>query len=159
MKYIQILLILIFTCNLSFSQQIKKVKIDDVIKMIDTATAPLAINFWASWCHPCVEELPWFEKTIAGLKDQKVKLILVSLDFANDYPKKITNFVKKKGYKSTVVWLDETNANEFCLKIDSSWMGNIPVTIMVNNRKQYRKFYGQQLNEESLKQALQKLIE
>jgi thiol-disulfide isomerase/thioredoxin len=142
---------------LAFSQSIKKVKIDDVVKLLDTASGPIVVNFWASWCAPCVHEIPWFEKNISTYKN--IKLILVSLDFQEDYPKNIAAFVKQNGYTSTIYWLNETDANYFCKKIDKSWGGNIPATIMVNNKKQYKKFYGQQLPEPQLQLALQQLVE
>jgi len=141
------------------AQTIKKVKITDVIKMADTATSPLIINFWASWCKPCVQELPWFEKVVADYQSKGVKLVLVSLDFAEDYPKGIADFAKKKGYKSTIVWLNETDANMFCPKIDKTWEGTIPVTLMVNNAKKYRAFYNQQLPEAQLVKAVKALVE
>jgi len=140
--------------------QVKKVKIEDVVNMIDTSSTPIIINFWASWCQPCVHEIPWFEKAVAELKDTKVKIVLVSLDFATDYKSKaLEQFAKKQGYTSTVVWLEETNADKFCPKIDSSWDGSIPVTLMVNNKKKYRQFFEYQLREERFKLELAKLVE
>jgi thiol-disulfide isomerase/thioredoxin len=152
--------ILVFTGFAGFSQQIRKVKIDDVEKMIDTSTSPIIVNFWASWCQPCTHEIPWFEKAVSEMKGKNVKIILVSLDFASDYKNNvIKNFVQKQGYTSTVVWLDETNADKFCPKIDSAWDGSIPVTLMVNNKKRYRQFYEFQLKEERFKLELAKLVE
>lgn len=72
-----------------------KVKIDDLMKIIDTSSVPLVVNFWASWCGPCIKEIPWFEKSVAEFSEQKVKLLLVSLDFAEDYPKGIADFAKR----------------------------------------------------------------
>lgn len=158
MKKIWILLLFVLATTTIQAQEIKKVKIDDLVKIIDTSSVPLVINFWASWCAPCIKEIPWFEKSVADFKDQKVKLILVSLDFAEDYPKGIADFAKKNNYRSTIVWLDETNADEFCPKIDEKWDGAIPVTLMVNKQRQYRQFFAQQLPEQRLVQELQKLV-
>jgi thiol-disulfide isomerase/thioredoxin len=157
-------LIFILFCILSaatvFSQDIKRVKIEDVVKMIDTSTSPLVINFWASWCKPCIHEIPWFEKTVAAYQEKGVKLVLVSLDFSEDFQNKaLHKFVKKTGYTSDVVWLDETNADKFCPPIDSAWGGAIPATLMVNNKKGYRQFFEFQVKEERFKQEIEKLVE
>jgi thiol-disulfide isomerase/thioredoxin len=159
MKRVIAFITMLLLVNTSFSQQVKKVKINEVLNMIDTSSVPLVVNFWATWCAPCVHELPWFEKTVAQYKDKHVKLLLVSLDFPDDYPKTIEAFMKKNGYTSEVVWLNETDANYFCAKVDKAWEGTIPVTLMVNNRSHYRKFFNQQLPERRLKMEIEKLIE
>jgi len=150
-KIITLLVLLVaFSQTQAQTQQIRKVKINELLKIIDTTSVPLVVNFWASWCAPCIKEIPWFEKSVAAFSDQQVKLILVSLDFEEDYPKGIADFAKKNKYSSTIVWLNETNADEFCPKIDQQWDGAIPVTLMVNKKKGYRKFFAQQLPEERL---------
>ncbi len=160
MKKTCLFIFFLLITTISFSQEIKKVKIEDVVNMIDTSSTPIIVNFWASWCQPCIHEIPWFEKAVAELKDKQVKMVLVSLDFGKDYREKLLDqFVKKQGYTSTVVWLDETNADKFCPKIDSSWDGSIPVTLMVNNQKKYRQFFEYQLKEERFKLELAKLVE
>ncbi len=155
-----ILLIISFLCVQQWAagQEIKKIKMSELTKMIDSSTTPLVINFWASWCAPCIHEIPWFEKNIAA-SGNKAKLILVSIDFADDYPKVLTAFAKKNGYKSEIVWLNETNADEFCPQIDKSWDGSIPATLLVNNKIQFRQFFGSQLPEEKFKEQLKKIIE
>ncbi|HPH22860.1 MAG TPA: TlpA disulfide reductase family protein [Chitinophagaceae bacterium] len=157
-KIIFIICILAFA-KASNAQEIKRVKIKDVVNMIDTAQSPILINFWATWCAPCVKEIPWFEKVVAEYKDQHVTLVLVSLDFKSAFPKELMAFVKKHNYTSTIVWLDETDADFFCPLIDKNWNGNIPVTIMVNNKKKYRQFFNQQLPEARLQLEIKKLVE
>jgi hypothetical protein len=88
-----------------------------------------------------------------------VQTLCVSLDFKSDYPNKLTQFVKNKGFSSKVLWLNETNADYFCPLIDSSWMGNIPATLMVNNAKKYRQFFDQQLPEARLMLELKQLVQ
>lgn len=159
MKKISLILLISAISFFATGQAISKMKIDQVVKLIDTSTSPLIINFWATWCGPCIHELPWFEKAAADYKSKGVKLILVSLDFADDYPKGIADFAKKKGYKSQIIWLDETDADVFCPKIDKTWEGAIPATLFVNNKKKYRRFLGQQIPEPRLLQEIKLLIE
>lgn len=158
----KILLSVVFAVAVTgvYSQDIKRMKIEDVVRMIDTTSAPLVVNFWASWCSPCIKEIPWFEKAVAEYGDKGVKLVLVSLDFADDYKKKaLHQFVRKNKYTSQVIWLDETDGDRFCPPIDSAWGGAIPATLMVNNKKSYRQFYEFQIKEERFKMELDKLVE
>ncbi len=159
MKKIGILLCIVFVCQIATAQPIKKIKIEALLKEIESSTSPVVINFWATWCGPCIREIPWFEKNVALFSKEKLKLILVSIDFPDEYPKNIQAFASKNGYKSEIVWLDENNADEFCPKLDSAWAGAIPATLMINNKKHYRQFYNGQLQEGRLLLELKKLVE
>ncbi len=141
----------------SFTQTVRKVNMKELLHLVDTSKGPLVVNFWASWCGPCIREIPWFEKTIYAMPGKPVKLILVSLDFGDEYPQGIAAFAKKNGYQSDIYWLNETDTDVFPKKVDKSWDGSIPVTWMINNKKNYRKFYGQQLPEPRLLLELQQL--
>ena len=72
---------------------------------------------------------------------QTVKVLLVSLDFKEAYPKKIASFVKKKKLEMEVVWLNESNANEFIPKIEPRWEGSIPATLIIYPKKDYKNFF------------------
>ena len=140
------------------AQPIQKVKIADVLHIADTSTVPIVINFFATWCRPCVQELPWFEKNVPNFKEKNVKLLLVSLDYADDYPNTIAAFAKKHDINSQIVWLDESDPNFFCPKVDKRWEGTIPVSLMINNATHFHAFYDYQLPEGQLKMALDKLV-
>src|ERR687886_446674 len=117
MKRPIIALILLFIVSKGISQSesveppIKKVSAKDVRTMIDTTSMPMIVNFWASWCGPCIREIPWFDSIMAR-KNVQVKLMLVNLDFRTNYSK-LSEFVKKHNYKGEVVFLDETDGNYF----------------------------------------------
>ena len=122
-------------------QSIEKYKIEQLVERINKAgDTVLIVNFWATWCKPCIEELPFFHTMAGKYRDKKVKLLLVSIDFEKDYPDGIIAFSRKEGYDSEIVFLDETDADHFCPQIDKSWSGAIPSTIITSNTKGYRKF-------------------
>ncbi len=88
------------------------------------------INFWATWCRPCVEELPYFEQLNENYSDQKVKVILVSLDFFEDLNSRLIPFLEKRNIKSKVILLNESNPNDYVDKISPEWSGAIPATLI-----------------------------
>lgn len=151
-------LILVFSTAFIHAQTIKKVTMDELKTYLETSKKPLVINFWATWCKPCVEELPYLVAQTKALENKGVELILVSLDFEDNYPNDIKNFLKKNNYQATNFWLNETDATEFCPKLDKKWEGTIPVTLMLDNTKNYRKFYGFALTSKELEKALQLLL-
>lgn len=123
------------------AQEIKKWKITDVEKLIAASDSEvLVINFWATFCKPCVAEIPFFIQITNSHAKDDVKLFLVSVDLPAYYPAKIVNFAKEHGFNARISWLQETNADYFCPKIDSAWSGSIPATLIINNRTGYRKF-------------------
>ncbi len=145
-------------CN---SQTISKIKITDLNKLIKESDSVMIINFWATFCKPCVEEIPDLIKLSKKYKKEKVTLYLVSLDLENYYPEKIKKFVAQKKYSANIAWLNESNADYFCPLIDTTWSGAIPATLFINNKTGYRKFYEKKLTvgeiEEAVKGALGRL--
>lgn len=93
------------------------------------------VNFWATWCAPCVKELPHFEQLNSENKD--VKVVLVSLDFKNQYEAKLLPFLKKKAIKSEVVLLTDKDYNTWLPVVDKDWSGSIPATLIIKNEKKF----------------------
>jgi thiol-disulfide isomerase/thioredoxin len=97
------------------------------------------VNFWATWCIPCVEELPHFEAVREKYRDRPLKVILISLDFVKNLEKTLVPFLRKRGIKSEVVLLNEPDYNAWIDKVHPSWSGALPATVfMRNSEKQYR---------------------
>lgn len=116
------------------------------------------VNFWATFCKPCNEEIPDFIRLAERYKKQKVQLLLVSLDLPTYVADKLPAFIKKYKYNTSHVWLNETNADIFCPMIDSKWSGAIPATIIVNNKTGYKKFTEDQISAEDFEKALKEAI-
>lgn len=97
------------------------------------------INFWATWCKPCVEELPFIEQIHSDDFDDPVEVILISLDFRNQLESKLIPFIEEHQIKSKVVVLDDPDANAWIDKVDPSWSGALPASIIYKGNK--REFY------------------
>jgi thiol-disulfide isomerase/thioredoxin len=97
------------------------------------------INFWATWCAPCIKELPHFETLYHNTQSQKVKIILVSLDFKNQVDTKLKAFIKKKNYSAQIVALTDKDYNNWLGKVDQSWSGSIPATLLIKGDKRLFK--------------------
>ncbi|MCZ8091753.1 redoxin domain-containing protein [Flavobacterium sp.] len=91
------------------------------------------INFWATWCAPCIKELPYFEKLNA--ENKNVKVILVSLDSKKDLDKKLIPFIEKRKLKSKVLLLADKDYNTWLSKVDADWSGAIPATLIISGMK------------------------
>jgi hypothetical protein len=102
--------------------------------------------------------MPYFQRMVAGHRRDSVRLLLVSLDMGDDYAK-VRPFIVNRKVTAPVLWLNETNADYFCPKIDSTWSGAIPATIFVNNKTGYRRFYEGQVSEERLKTEIMAILE
>ncbi|HEV9038023.1 MAG TPA: TlpA disulfide reductase family protein [Puia sp.] len=139
-------------------QTVRKIKITDLQNTIAKSDHPLIVNFWATFCEPCNKEIPYFQQTISRYADQRVELILVSLDLPDYYPARIANFARSRKYTSTLLWLDETNADYFCPKLDARWTGGIPCSLFINNKTHYRRFFDRQLTEPQVEIEIKKLV-
>lgn len=114
------------------------------------------INFWATWCLPCVEELPHFEKMNKKYASQKFKMILVSLDFPNMVESRVIPFIKRKNLKVDVVLLNDPNANQWIEKISKDWSGAIPATVIYRNSEWH--FFEKSFTEASLEKEIKKVL-
>ena len=106
-----------------------------------TGDTMLVVNFWATWCKPCVQELPYFQSLEKKFAGKKLKVLLVSLDFEMQLDSQVIPFVKKKKIKQEVILLADVDANSWISNVDSAWDGAIPVTLLIANGKRF--FHGE----------------
>src|SRR4051812_8807598 len=125
-------------------------KINDLLNRINQPDTTYVVNFWATWCKPCISELPAFDSLYTETKGTKTKVILVCLDFKEELAKKVNPFLKKNHIQPECVLLDEVNGNDFIDKIAANWSGAIPATLFRSKNKQAlyeKKMYLAELKE------------
>ncbi len=115
----------------------------------------LVINFWATWCAPCIKELPAFEKLGKHYEGQDVEILLVSLDFPEQMDH-LKAFIAKKELQSEVVFLDDGDANKWIPKVDKNWSGAIPATLVIGDKR--KRFYEQSFTYDMLESELKDII-
>ncbi|MEZ0182359.1 TlpA disulfide reductase family protein [Flavobacterium oncorhynchi] len=148
-------LFVIFSVS-SYSQNVKLLTIDQLNERIEKGKdSTYVVNFWATWCAPCIKELPHFEKLSAEHKSDKLAVLLVSLDFKSKLNSNVIPFVKRKNLKNEVFLLNEGSPQEFIDRIDPSWSGSIPATLFIKNDK--RKFVESEFTYEQLLTEYKKL--
>lgn len=160
-KQINLLLIIIIL-SLSINtnaQSIKKWKLADLQSFIANVKEPTIINFWATFCKPCIKEIPYFQQIVKKYKDKGVRLVLVSLDLKEAFPAKITRFAKARKLQAPLYYLDETNADLFCPVVDKSWSGAIPASLFLNNKTGYHKFFEEELSLQLFESNLKEMIQ
>jgi thiol-disulfide isomerase/thioredoxin len=150
----------VFLTAPSFAQNVAVVKFPDLQKRLARPSdTTYVVNFWATWCAPCVKELPGFEQLRAANAGRKVKVLLVSMDYASQLDKKVKPFVKQRGLKSEVLLLNEPDPNSWMEKLDAKWSGALPFTLIVNNKTKQRATFEQELSQAELTAALQKFLQ
>jgi thiol-disulfide isomerase/thioredoxin len=155
MKSIFIALLVFIPCRL-LAQRVELITLDHLYQRVEMGKdTTYIINFWATWCAPCVKELPHFEKLSVYYKDSPLKVLLISLDTRSKMNQTVLPFVKKKGLSNEVFLLDEKDQQVYINRIDSSWSGALPATLMI--KQQHRKFFELELSYEELLNAYLKM--
>lgn len=129
-----------FSIN-TFGQNVSVIKLSGLNQILSHQNdTTYVLNFWATWCKPCVKELPYFDSLYLSFQNQKVSIILISLDNVKDMVRKIIPFVQQRKVKPEVLLLDETDYNKWIDMVEPSWGGAIPVTLIYNRQNEFRKF-------------------
>lgn len=142
----------------SFAQKAEIVDLNRLLSLMNEKSDKIkVINFWATWCGPCVKELPLFEKLQAEASEH-VKVTLVSMDLDLDpNPEKVYKFITRKNLQSEVLLLNEKDPNSYIDKIEKAWSGALPATIIINPQTGKRKFIEKELHEGDLEQLIEEV--
>lgn len=150
-----VFVIVLFVSIQLVAQKVEVVKFADLQSKILAAETPLTVfNFWATWCGPCIKELPHFDEL--ETQNKNIKVYLISLDFP-DQLEKVKNFVNKRSLKSEVLFLNEKDPDDYMPKVSEEWTGAIPATLFVTDLgKTY--FHEKSFTKEELEVAVNKYL-
>lgn len=136
-----------------YCQDVPIIKFHELEKIISEPKGEIrVINFWATWCAPCVKELPYFE----NINEPGVSVVLINLDFAEKLDL-VKSFMARKNMKKKVLLLDEIDYNSWIEKVDKDWSGAIPATLIINSKTGKRKFISKELEEGQLEKVISEL--
>lgn len=136
--------------HFSIGQRAEMVKLERLQNEIASSSDQVLVyNFWATWCAPCVKELPLFEKLNQNNKEVKVTLVSMDIDL-DPNPEKIYKFIERKKIQSRVIILDAVDPNSWINKIDKNWSGALPATLILNTKTGARRFVNKALKEGEL---------
>jgi thiol-disulfide isomerase/thioredoxin len=150
-----LLVVFLLTAGIALAKAqevVEVIKFDRLHEIIESKSSQIqVINFWATWCAPCVKELPFFEALNSN--DPSVKVTLINLDYA-DRLDKVKQYVSRKNMKADVLLLDEIDYNSWIDKVDRRWGGAIPATLVINSLTGERKFVDGELGEGDLERII-----
>jgi thiol-disulfide isomerase/thioredoxin len=133
------------------AQEVKVIQFESLQQILSGADDTLnVVNFWATWCGPCVKELPYFEALAQKTQNEKVRVLLVSMDDFKTLDSKVKPFVKQRKIKSEVVLLNEPDLDTWVDKLVPEWSGALPMTLILNDKRKIRKYIGKPVKEAEL---------
>jgi len=151
-----ILIVLFISSTGLIGQTIQKIDGDGIAALSSLSDdTTYVLNFLATWCSPCVKEIAIFEKLHQDKTKPKVKVILVSLDFINQLESRVIPFLEEKGISAEVKIITDTDYNAWIDRVDPSWTGAIPATLIYN--KDHRVFLEKELSHNELLTQIQQI--
>lgn len=158
-KILPFLLITIFSCD---KESLRLITVDasEINYQINKhkGSEVVLINFWATYCAPCIEEFPMIVDLSNEYKDQGLKVYFVSADWS-DREKEVLDFLKRQGVRGISFIKEEGNDNNFINEISKEWSGALPFTLVYDKNGNLSDFWEMEKNKNRFESAIIKALE
>lgn len=160
MRFLLISVILFAGQTVSFpehitGQQIRNIGTQDLERLLKSPDDKLhVVNFWATWCAPCVRELPYFEKLSKAYDPDRVSFTMISLDFPSEVDNQLKPFLEKNRLSLEIALMQNLDYDTWISKVDKDWYGNLPATLVFNNHRKIRVFHPGEIDEAGLRKMI-----
>ena len=111
--------------------QVTQIDGDALGKLLKPNGKPVLVNFWATWCGPCVEEFPELVKINSDYKE-KIDVKAVSLDDLAEINGDVPKFLAKVKSEIPAYLLKTPDEDTAIQNVDKSWQGGLPFTILIS---------------------------
>ncbi len=135
------------------SQQITTLNFEELEPYLQRQSDSLyMIHFWATWCVPCIKEMPAIQQIANVYSNSKLNILLVSLDMPGQIEARLLPFIEKNQLTPKVVLLNDPDFNAWIDKVSTEWGGGIPATLIYSPK--HRDFYERSFEYEQLNQLI-----
>ena len=158
--------VLLFCISIISCQQEKQIQ--TTVELIDSTVFQkildenhdniLVVNVWATWCVPCVKEMPDLNRLANEYKDKKVKIISISIDYADEIESKIIPFIQKHKINFPVYVNNFENDEKFINYLNLEWSGAIPATFIYDKKGNQKKFLSGKHSFTDFKEAVELVL-
>ena len=146
----------LFILTASYGQKVGNIDRDGLLELMNQHNDTIyVLNFWATWCSPCVAEIAYFESLHRMRSDDKLKVVLVNLDFPNQVERRVIPFMVEKELTAPVINMTEMDYNSWIPNVDGNWSGAIPATLIYKGAN--RRFISGEVSRDELFEAVDSL--
>jgi len=117
------------------------------------------LNFWATWCPPCLVEFPEIVAIEKTYRDRGLAVISVSADAPKKIDSDLLPFLETHPPDFPIYIMQTDDRNEFMRLIDPEWNGDIPATFFIDREGAVASKQFSAVSREQMEQALEVLFE
>jgi thiol-disulfide isomerase/thioredoxin len=115
------------------------------------------VNFWATWCEPCREEMPALVAAAKGFPSKDVAVALVSTDTLKKTPD-VQKFLASQKVPFVCWQAKSTDPQRFIDAVDKTWNGAVPYTLVYDRKGDLAARLAGPQTEQSFTEAVRKAL-